>query len=1252
VQCAKCGQDNPSKAIYCMYCSAELGKKCPKCDTLCPIGAQYCINCAAEFPSIESSQQFYKENRLVTAMFVDISGSTKRFSAIPQDELDEIPETIQTFINICKSIAQRYDGNTNDAGFQGDGLLILFGISGSHEEVPQSAICAALDIKDAMQNMGLPVHIGINTAIMPTGNIEIQSKFRTALGGEIALANRLMAKAKAWQIIVGAGTYGFAKNAFEFKPLTISNLKGFSKNIRAYEVTGKKIHPDKVREVEDLQPGFIGREEELATLKECADKLTNGEGQIVSIVGIAGVGKSRLVSEFLEHTENIRYLKGRCSSIDRSTAYSIFTEIFKDYFGLFSKDSSLEITGKIVTKIKELFPDKWQEVAGYIENLLTAKYDVKKDVPKSLLFRRHQESNLISKTICDLFVTLAKQKPLLLIFDDMNNADDSSMAIIYTLMEETTNVPLMLLCIYKPESEHESWHIATRASRKYHNRFTEIKLEELTQQESLKMLGSILQTEALSKEVKENIIKKSDCNPFYMEEIIRLLIDKTVIYHDGEKWTAKEEIKDIEIPDKIHAVIQERIDKLNDENHAILKYASVIGRDFSNELLQYSLQRENLARDLRQLEDKEFIYKEHAIPEEFRFKYDTTKDFVYQSMLPKELRFIHQRIGEGIEQLYSDRIEEYYEDLALHYTHTDCILKAIDYSYRAGIKTKNRYAYEAATKYFEKTLNLIESQPLTDRQFEMQIHEVLGDIYFTIGNNNQSERYFNQALKLANEQKKTFIAANLTCKLADIYHWQVDYDKAIEVAKSGLVILDRQIAVPQALSLLEIICRSFRAKRNYKLAGSYAKQMEKIIYDIPYFDSIYKAYYELAFLDMFYYKNYQSSENWLKEMERICLDHNDEVGLARFYHGMADLFWHKSDLHQSVQWLKKSLDYCERVGDAHWLMEGHLELARYLLCLNEDLEQVELHIQQGLKIAEQMSGTSGVASAPELMRFIADEYIYKSKEKASLCYMYAIELGCSNSDLIHNLNRLERIHAVLNTHDVFLDLCQKIQSKRQSYTKLHYWYLQDILRKTDNWQISWNGPFNKQLLDKEWLWIDPEANSNYSFEHSNIIKLYKLNNQDSDTSHNSLIKSCLIRQISDDFAIETNLSLTDIQIGESHMGGLVILSPGDICISFGKGLPDTNEMLLRICQKGQSDIIGRGWVAGNKICLRLEFCEDSISAICCNDNGKWQSCGKISYVTDKPLWTGLYFSYTNEPWNFFMHFEGVKLFQKVTTKVL
>ena len=845
MQCPKCQFENREGRKFCGQCGAKLGWKCPECGFDNEADEKFCGGCgkALEEPSqpqamtpvtsvvpakleelhsqlqrfiptalsqrMQAEAPIEGENRLVTAMFADISGFTPAAEAMSPEAVADLVN--QCFKDIVDIICLGYEGSINR--FLGDCVLAFFGAPITHENDPERAILAALDMHEALRKLNRNLSIGINTGMMYVGQIgtELYQEY-TAEGHAINLAKRFQEAAGVGQIFVGETTYKFTQRAFEFEPLGELTLKGIQP-ARAYSVLKVAERPQKVRGIEGLQARLVGRDKEFATLLDCANRLIEeGQGQIVSIIGEAGIGKSRLAAELKEYFEGKEakgqegkgarekeheaeiplaklptnqplWLEGRCVSIGQSISYWPFLDILRSYLELSDDDDEAAMARKIEAQMQQLFPQAAEEVIPFIGNLLSVKLDEPHQQKLRYLSPEHLRRQTLLR-LRDIFVALARQKPLILVLEDLHWADDVSLDALWLLLDELPMAPLMLLCIYRPEKEQRSWQLGKVALSKALERYTEINLRPLSQRESRQLIESLLTIENLPAPVKNEILEKSDGNPFFVEEVVRSLLEQDLLYQENGHWKAREEITAIHVPDTVQSVILARVDRLAEETKYVLQCASVIGRIFRYRLLGYiSRQEQELSGNLAQLEDQELVYEERRVPElEYAFKHVLTQETTYQGILERHRREFHHQVAQGIETLYRERIEEYYEELAYHYTKSPDKSKALEYLTKAGKKCFGAYAMQEAIQYYTDAIELAH-QISVDKEMIAELYQQRGEARDAIGEYEEGIEDYKEALKYT--EKKDY-RAMLYGGIAYAYNWhRADWKNAIKYGNLG-----------------------------------------------------------------------------------------------------------------------------------------------------------------------------------------------------------------------------------------------------------------------------------------------------------------------------------------------------------------------------------------------------------------------------------------------------------------------------------
>ena len=828
MKCGKCGAENREGRMFCAQCGAKLGWSCPRCGFDNEADERFCGGCGyslekgdTEKPSDQSpraavprledmheqlqslipdalaqkylaaEQQAAGENRPITALFADISGFTPLSNTQSSETMFQL---VQDCFKRLVSIVADYEGSIS--GFRGDGLLALFGAPILHENDAERAILAALDMRGSMEEQGLQVSIGVNTAMMTVGEIQTQlhSEY-TAYGTDVILAQRLQVEADPGQILAGTGTHRLTRRIFDFELLSRLQVKGFTEPVSAYSVQHVKVHPEKLRGIEGLRARMIGREHEFADLKDAADAWLDGQGQMVNIIGEAGIGKSRLVSELKEYLasrddveQSCNILEGRCVSIGQPISYWPFLDILRSWFELGADDTEAEVTHKVRQHVEDLLPDRCDDILPFLGHLMNLKFGGELDT-RLEHYSPEQISHHTMMRLRDIFVALTQKQRLLLILEDLHWADDLSLDLVSLLMDELMAYPFVLLCVYRPEQTHRVWRLGSQAQRKCLERYTEIQLQKLPPVASRRLVQELLAIDNLPDGVRDMILDKSEGNPFFIEEVIRSLIERGLVYQEDDRWKAKEDIVQLDVPDTIQSVVLARVDRLEAEAKYVLQCASVIGRLFKHRLLEHLTQKQReLDQYIAEFEERDLIYEERTIPElEYAFKHALTQEATYQGILEQRRRVFHREVARGIEKLYQERVEDFYEELAYHWERSGDDEKTLEYLMKAGEKAARRYLNEAAIDYYTRAIQLAEDMGISgDRLAE--VYEARGQVHNTMS---FYEECISDMMEAANLYTQRHKRANMYQWIATTYSQFIDdMNEAIRYARKTVEEID------------------------------------------------------------------------------------------------------------------------------------------------------------------------------------------------------------------------------------------------------------------------------------------------------------------------------------------------------------------------------------------------------------------------------------------------------------------------------
>jgi class 3 adenylate cyclase/tetratricopeptide (TPR) repeat protein len=685
--------------------------KCPKCQFQNDQGFEFCGKCGQrlkELPEIERAvRKMVSERKHVTVMFSDLSGYTAMTERLDPEEVREIMSVI--FDKVIE-ITKRYDGFIER--FIGDALMVVFGVPKAHEDDPIRAIKAATDIHAEVESISprfeerigqpLTMHTGINTGLVVTGETDAEKGTPGLTGNAINLASRLEGIAKAGEIIVGTDTYRQALNYFEFETLEPTRVKGRQHLVSMYKVQSAKRESPKTHRLQGLQASLIGRAKEMMILTEAVECLKQGQGSIFLIGGDAGTGKSRLIREFKDilAQNSIEYHEGHAYSYTENMPYYPLIHLLIHVFKIDEEDSAQIIKAKVESGIAFLVGDG-NYYTPYIGSLLSLSYPEVDTVSPEYWKEKLRES------IQAIFSALFLRGHTVVCFEDLHWADPSFLELLRLMLKATFQNGIFI-CTYRPPFTLFESEIPIDLKDRYHT----IHLKDLSPPDAQSMLKSLLNSESIPEELYEFVRLKTEGNPFYLEEMINFLIESGILLRDSGVWKITQPILESGISPTIHGLIAARLDGLVKEAKHALQEASVIGRAFLFKILEsISEVGSNLDRYMAELESLDLIRTQSIKPDlEYIFKHALTHEVVYSGLLKKERRALHKRIGLVIEQLFQDRLPEFYEILAFHFSHAKSFYKAVDYLIKSGEKSLKRYAVEESHKYYLQAYNLLKEK--------------------------------------------------------------------------------------------------------------------------------------------------------------------------------------------------------------------------------------------------------------------------------------------------------------------------------------------------------------------------------------------------------------------------------------------------------------------------------------------------------------------------------------------------------------
>ena len=783
MQCPKCQHENPSGAKFCNECATKLELICPKCGMANPPGSKFCNECAHNLTTstavsapkdlsfdekltkiqkylpkgltekiLSQRDRIEGERKQVTVMFCDMQGFT------PLSELLGIEEAYVIMDQVYEILIHKvhdYDGTVNE--MTGDGIMALFGAPVALEDAPQRAIRSSLAIHREMAKFSdqlkqerkdipsVKMRIGIHTGPVVVGAVgnDLRVEFK-AVGDTVNLASRVEGLADPGATYITEDTFKLAEGFFRFEALGEKEIKGKKDKIRVYRAIAASTRRTRFDvSAERGLTSFVGRERELELLQDGFERCKGSRGQAFSIVSEAGIGKSRLLYEFRKSvtSADVIFLEGRCLSYSRGVAYHVVIDIMKANFEIQEGDGDSEIRIK-VKKGLDIIGVDGASTLPYLLELFSVKDSGIDKIPMSPEAKQDRTMDIFK------LITLkgSEIRPVILAFEDLHWSDTSSEELLKYVLEGIAGARALMIFTYRPDYVH------TWGGKSYHN---QINLNRLSNRESLSMVKYLLDTEHLDSDLEDLILEKTEGVPFFIEEFIRSLNDLKLIAEKNNECRLAKDIQDVTIPSTIQDVIMARVDSLPEGAKEVLQTGSAIEREFSYDLIKRAkeLPEQELLSHLSVLKDSELLYERGIYPETtYIFKHALTRDVVYESILTRKRKILHEKIGDAIKHLYADRIEEQYELLAHHYALSEHWEKAVHFGRLAAEKAYNLSQFQQAVTIYEQTAEWLLKLP-EDKNRQENLVDIQMEIcwsYIGLGQFDKAEAVGLQAETTAN----------------------------------------------------------------------------------------------------------------------------------------------------------------------------------------------------------------------------------------------------------------------------------------------------------------------------------------------------------------------------------------------------------------------------------------------------------------------------------------------------------------------
>jgi predicted ATPase/class 3 adenylate cyclase len=659
------------------------------------------------------------ERKQVTVLFADLKGSTELIA-----DLD--PEVAQRLLDPAlhrmMEAVHRYEGTVNQV--LGDGIMALFGAPVAHEDHAVRACYAALAMQAAMrqyaaevrraQGLELQMRVGLNSGdvvVRAIGN-DLHMDY-SAVGQTTHLAARMEQLATPGTIRLTATTLRLVEGLVQVNTLGQFPVKGLPEPVEVFDLVGasairQRLQATAVRGL----TRFVGRQPELATLQQTLAHADTGHGQIVALVGEAGVGKSRLVYEFVHahYTQGWRVLESASVSYGKATPYFPVIDLLRRYCAVDDRDDTRTVRAKVIGQVLTL-DTALQDTIPALLTLLEA-------LPEDSPFRTLDPPQRRQRTLEALKRVLLREsqvQPLVLVFEDLHWIDAETQALLNSLVESLPTARILLLVNYRPEYQH------TWGSKTY---YSQLRLDPLAPESAEALLQVLLGDDSSLAPLTPVLIARTEGNPFFLEESVRTLVETQVLVGEHGTYRLAQALPSIQVPATVQAVLAARIDRLPSEEKNLLQAAAVIGKDIPAALLQATaaVPWADVQRSLAHLQAAEFLYETRLFPElEYTFKHALTQEVAYNAVLLERRKVLHERAAHAIEGLFAERLAEHYNALAHHYSRSGNTAKAVDYLHCAGQQAVERSAYAEAISHLTAALELLTTLPETRERSQQEL---------------------------------------------------------------------------------------------------------------------------------------------------------------------------------------------------------------------------------------------------------------------------------------------------------------------------------------------------------------------------------------------------------------------------------------------------------------------------------------------------------------------------------------------------
>jgi len=932
------------------------------------------------------------ERRIVTILFFDIVDSTGMAESLdPEDVLEVMNGAFEVLVEPI----YRYEGTL--ARLMGDGVLSFFGAPIAHEDDPIRACHAALGIVErareyanllkrvrAIDNFG--VRVGINTGLVVVGEVGADLRVEyTAMGNAVNLAARMESAAAPSTILIADNTYGLVKTVFGTEDLGHIQVKGKTDPVHVYRLIRQKSTSPSAKSISHVWSPLVGRAKELGHLQNKIDGLNRGSGGAIAISGKTGLGKTRLISE-ARYTmpDGILWGEGRCTSYSSGISYWVVQEILRGLLGVDLLTDPEEVENNLNECLNRLSAGSedvpTDATAGLVPDLYPFLARLL-DLPAGTTAERDRERagadelrRRISCSFCEFVRSLARVQPVVLAWESLHWADPYSLGILESLLPVSKEVPLLLLLSFRPDGGPIQ-ELHERALQHFGDDYRVVPLQPLDRTESVSLLRNLVGGKTIPKNILRAILKSAEGNAFYLEEVLRSLLEAGLVVVEGDRVVTSADIDTIDVPTTVQAAIMSRVDRLNPKSKRTLQTASVIGRVFPQNVLSRivgdDIGNDQVKDSLEELRLRDFVrtrsggdraagetkQRGNRPPDGKAPRFDPTRyqtslggivldesvyvfnhsmaaDVVYNSLLKSQRKELHQRTGNVIEELFPKRLEEAAPLLAYHFDKGAVAGKAFEYMVKGARRAARVYANQEAVDRYLRALTFGDA---VSKLAVAEAHEALGDVYFIMSEYQAAVEQFDAALK-SNDDRSRRVTLNR--KNGQLFEKWGKHDGAKSYFEAALVDLREPMDSTEAAHIYSGLAMVFYHRNELDEAIEHAKLALDMMGALDNEPGVAEACNNLGII--YCKKNeWDSAIDCLEKSLSIWEDSRDTYGLAAAHNNLGLAHHRRGDLDRAVAHFERSLEIFEQIGNQHGLARTYDNLGQVYMDKEEREKAME-----------------------------------------------------------------------------------------------------------------------------------------------------------------------------------------------------------------------------------------------------------------------------------------------------------------------